>query len=795
MPAERFESAAARAMRDAIRHAGAVEIFAVGEIGDKRQVVSIEVHARGTADAVLALRDRPRSGQVVIHNHPSGVLLPSNADMEMAGRFGEDGVGFVIVDNLLERAQWVVEPTRRALIPVEAAQIERVFNQALPGLLPGWEPRPGQLGMALRIGELLTEGGPALLEAGTGTGKSLAYLVPAALWALANDRKVMVSTYTRTLQGQLVSSDLPLLRQLVPAARTAVLKGRNNYVCKRKLELVSDESPLLDTLRAWAASSPDGDREGLGIDLDDELWERVESDVDQTLRARCPHFNTCFYYQARRRAAAAHITVVNHALLLADLSIKSVADASGILPTFDRVILDEAHHLEQAATSISEVRLSIRGLQRAAGPLLPARRRRAGALETISRRWPELMAGSSEAAMALTRMRDVASMGFSSLADTVHQPLRVREAPPSPEFFGELSEELTTVAARLGALEHKLEELVQGESPDARSPVRGEDLQALLDLARARRRLEEGASAARNFLDADPDACRYLDPGPAGVTAARAPVDVAPTLRRLLVDQLEAAILTSATLAVQGRVDHYLERTGLEGAPFLSYPSPFRYAEQAILALPKDLPVPDAPGWAEVVGGVLVRAVRASRGGVFVLCTSHAAVQIFADRLESEVGRQHAILRQGKGARSRLLDRFRDDAGAVLVGTDSFWEGVSVRGDGLRQVIIPRLPFRVPTEPVAEARYERITQSGRDAFRVWSLPEAVIKLRQGFGRLIRSGVDRGAVMVLDRRLHDRWYGRVFLGSLPDARRLVGPTEMVIRELESFFRAWTPPTPP
>jgi ATP-dependent DNA helicase DinG len=245
-------------------------------------------------------------------------------------------------------------------------------------------------------------------------------------------------------------------------------------------------------------------------------------------------------------------------------------------------------------------------------------------------------------------------------------------------------------------------------------------------------------------------------------------------------------VLTSATLAVNGRIDHFLERTGLEGAAFEQFASPFHYEEQAILALPKDLPPPDAPVWLDAVGDALTQAIDASRGGAFVLCTSHQAVQQIGDLLQSTLGRRHAILRQGRGAKGRLLEQFRQDRGAVLLGTDSFWEGVSVRGDGLRLVAIPRLPFRVPTEPIAEARYERIRARGGDPFRTYSLPEAVLKLRQGFGRLVRSGTDRGAVLILDRRLHDMWYGRVFLQSLPNARRLVGPTRAVIEHLRSFY---------
>ncbi len=793
MSALRFTPPAAAALRAEIAEAGGMEVFAVGDVDAKGAVERIEIHARGTEGAVLALKSRARAGQVVIHNHPSGDLRPSEPDMHLAGNFGEDGVGFIIVDNGVERSNWIVEPLRKREVAVDFDALARFFHEGLPAILPGWEPRPGQLAMAERVAVALMEGGPVVIEAGTGTGKSLGYLAPAALWALANDKKVIVSTYTRTLQAQLVADDLPMLTRGLaalfagdkdkPALRTAVLKGRTNYLCRRKLQAAEADEAVMP-IAAWAKTSATGDIADLGFDVPEDVWERVESDTDQTLRARCPFFNTCFYYQARRTAAAAHVVVVNHALLLSDLSVKRQTEGVGILPAFDRVVLDEAHHLEQAATSVSAARVSAVGISRALMPVL-GRSRRPGALEKLGSRWPKVYAASSEAHQAGSAARDLAKIGFETLGDEIAHPLRVRGDPPHAAFFADLGDTLERVAARLGAVQAGL----QGED------VKVEDAQPLLDLGRARRRLEEAAMNARAFLNEEAEQVRYLDPGKASLAAARAPVDVAPLLRDLLVDRQFATVLTSATLAVNGRIDHFLGRTGLEGAAFETFPSPFSYEEQAILALPKDLPTPDSPDWLDAVADVLVQSIEASRGGAFVLCTSHDAVRTLGDRVESALGRRHAVLRQGKGAKGRLLEHFRKDKGAVLFGTDSFWEGVSVRGDGLRLVAIPRLPFRVPTEPIAEARYERIRARGEDPFRVFSLPEAVLKLRQGFGRLIRSGTDRGAVLLLDRRLHEMWYGRVFLASLPNARRVIGPSRLVLAQLRNFYEGMRADGPP
>lgn len=774
----RLHPEAAAALRAAIEDAGGNEVFLVGEVEGGR-VVRVEVHARGTEDAVLALRGRARPGQVVIHNHPSGELRPSGADLALAGQFGEDGVGFVIVDNEATRSFWVVEPKAKRRVGVDPATVRGFFEEALPGILPGWEPRPGQVDMALRVAVALDEGGVVVLEAGTGTGKSLAYLVPAALWAMANEDRVMVSTYTRTLQAQLLADDLPLVtRALGPALKVALLKGRNNYLCRRRLEgalAESEDEPDLLRLRDWVASTPTGDVADAGFDLPEELWERVESDADQTLRARCPHFNRCFYYEARRALAGAHVGVVNHALLLADLALKQDSGGVGVLPAFSRVVLDEGHHLEEAATSAGAVRVSARAVSRAVGPLL-ARSGRPGALERLGGRYPGVRRAAGEAEGAVTQARDHARRAFAALEVGVTEPARVRGPAPQAPVLHPLIEDLEDAAGRLGVVEAALE----GER------VPPAEAQPVLDLGRSRRRLVAAAGAARAFLEEDADHVRYLDPAPGGLGLSRAPIHVGPFVQRTLRDGLESAVLTSATLSVHHRFEHYLERVGLEGAATETWPSPFDYARHAILGLPRDLPAPDQPGFAEAAADAITDAVLASRGGAFVLCTSHAAVRELSARVEPTVGNRHALLVQGRASRGRLLERFRGDPHAVLFGTDSFWEGVSVRGDGLRLVLIPRLPFRVPTEPVAEARYERLRAEGKDPFRAFALPQAVLRLRQGFGRLIRSSTDRGAVLILDRRLHEMWYGRVFLASMPPARRLTGPLRAVITELRAFY---------
>jgi ATP-dependent DNA helicase DinG len=783
-------------LREAIREAGGIEVFAIGDVDFMRKVSRLEIHCRGTRDAVPALMERPRAGQVVIHNHPSGVVEASPADLGLAAQYGDNGIGVVIVDNDVTRDLWVVEPAKITREPIPRDRLRDFFLKDLPKVLPGYEPRPGQLAMAENLADALDQQHITVVEAGTGTGKSLGYLAPVVLWALANDSKVVVSTYTRSLQAQLVRDDLPALRRAGLDFRVALLKGRNNYLCRRKLDiLVNDESEdagLMARIQGWTDATEEGTLQDFGESLDDAIWERLQSDTDQTLRVRCPHYNTCFFYGSRRTAAASHVLVVNHALLLADLSVKSETGGDGLLPRYDRVILDEGHHLEDAATSVASCSLTHFGIRRATGPLLK-NRRRPGALARIQFAMgegrPRVARRCERVAETVAALREEADMTLEAVyGGLLHEKPQLRITPAvrqSALWQEDLAPSLATLGKLLLDAVNQLAALLgELEDGDAKPPT-----QPLLDLGRARRRLHRHAAVVGDLLGGSQEnRCHWVERDGQRARLCSAPIDVGPLLEELLFSRIAAVGITSATLTVNGSFEPWLQRHGVQDAQVTSIPSPFSYRDQAILALPRDLPRPDTPGWVERVAEVTIALLEASSGGAFVLCTSYRMVNALSARIDIALGQDHPILVQGRGSRERLLERFRQAPGAILVGTDSFWEGVSVRGDGLRLVIIPRLPFRVPTEPVAQARYERLETLGKDPFRTWSLPTAVIKLRQGFGRLIRSRSDRGAVVILDRRIHDMWYGRVFLRSLPDARRITGPARVVVQQLRDFYEA-------
>jgi len=803
----RILPAAADELRTAIREAGDNEVFAIGDC-DGTSVTGVSITCRGQSDRVVALLDRPRPGQVVIHNHPSGDLTPSNADMQLASRYGEAGIGVVIVDNEVMSANWVVEPHIEQLSPLEPERVREFFEAVLPRIMSGFEPRPQQIEMALAVTHTLNERVPLIVEAGTGTGKSLAYLIPSALWALQNDRKVVISTFTRTLQNQLLQADIPLIHHAGIEARVEVLQGRNNYLCKRRLGLALAESTdepqehaLYEALGGWSETTSDGSRLDLPVGPTSTQWERVMSDTDLTLRARCAQYGSCHYYVALRRAAAAHVVIVNHALLMADLQMRSEI-GRGILPKFDRLVLDEAHHIEDAATGAASSRCTAESIRRAILPLMDSKRRR-GALGRISR--DHLKQGSKLSlhaqddlesaimetegrALAVVRTTEDALASVAALLPNERSPLRIDAAFTQTDDWTDwirptlanLALELEQTAEQLESISTLLQdvELTEGQ------------MEPPMDVLRARRRLQGHVDTLRSFLAPPAGRARWVEAASRRksdtAAIAWAPVDMAPTLREILWEPIKAVVATSATLAVNKQFTHWKTRVGATESTELNLPSPFDHFNQALLGLPRDLAEPNTPLYLKQTAAAILRAVEISGGGAFVLCTSYAAVKTYTAALRT-LGR-FKVLAQGETERTQMLSRFISDPNAVLVGTDSFWEGVSVKGQGLRLVILPRIPFRVPTDPLHAARREHIDALGQDSFRTYELPGTILRLRQGYGRLIRSHTDKGTVLLLDTRIHSRRYGHTILAALPPARRLKGPSSWIEGEMSRFYRS-------
>jgi ATP-dependent DNA helicase DinG len=819
-------------MRHEIGEASGNEVFFIGRTNVDGIVCEVEAIARGTKQAVPAILARAACGDVVVHNHPSGDLTPSAADMEIASVAGNQGIGFAIVDNDCRRCYQVVTPfaeQKGELLSLD--EIGRVFAaDGLMAHLKGYEQRDEQLRMAFAVAEAFNKDRVVLVEAGTGTGKSLAYLVPSILWAVRNNQRVVISTNTINLQEQLIRKDLPFLaRNSSVEFKAALVKGRSNYACLRKLEHAEAEPALfpdeataeLTSIIEWSKGCQDGCRSDLSFTPRGSTWEEICCEADQCSRSKCKHFNRCFFYRARRDSSSARILVVNHALLLSDIVLRKETgyDATAILPPFTRLLFDEGHHLEDVATSHLSLVISRGSILKQLQRLVPPKANRAGLLTSISSRLTRDLPESMEALYTelsalleshlLPKAHDVShlteqTMDWLALAvereTGVEGPrehkLRVTPEVQNRAFWPECRQRVQALADALGDYTSTLRSLVRrcGDLPDKLKEKLSDQL---LDTGGIEGRLQTMADGLLFFIAEPEGYCRWIETssGHRGVQArlCAAPLDISGHVRETILDRLKTIIVTSATLTVGGDFKYLKKRTGFALLPKerlteLSLASPFDYASQVFVAVPDDMPEPTAPGYREALQERILRAVAVSRGGAFILFTSYDLLNKVYSSLAPELARLGlTALKQGDTGRHALLAHFRKDHNAVLFGTDSFWEGVDVKGEALRLVIIARLPFQVPTEPVQQARSEQIDAGGGDSFREFSIPQAVIKFRQGFGRLIRSRDDRGAVLILDRRVSTKGYGKIFLRSLPDTELIRGDSDEVFARMAAFFK--------
>ncbi len=825
----RLDPAAAVRIRTEIARARGNEVCFLARVADDGDVIEPRVVARGHRRGVLAAVREGEAGMLAVHNHPSGDLDPSPADFHVAAELHAAGLGLAIVDNDARELYVVVEaaaPRERDLLDPAAIAAALAPGGALSQAHAAYEDRPTQRAMAEAVASLFNDGGIALAEAGTGTGKSLAYLLPAVEWAVRNRERVLVSTNTINLQEQLVGKDLPLLRSATGQSfRFALVKGRGNYVSIRRAHLAAQaQSSLfdsahvgeLDAILAWLDTTGDGSLQDLPFQPTPEVWDEVASQTDVCLRARCPHFQACFYQRARRDSAAADVLVVNHSLLLADIAVRRAQGnytAPAVLPPYRHAVIDEAHHLEEAATGHLGAAVSRRGLLRTLARL---DRRGRGILAAVERELTvpaatDLLLQQTLDAIQLALRPGIETARASapttcSAASSTSSPvaregvLRLGEDfAAQPEWVENVQPSLENALVALSTLHVELQRLLERLQLDRRWADRLAE--TLLELQAAAGRVRAAEDALRLALDpaaAEPvPLVRWIErrggAGEANVAVLAAPVEIGDALRDALFERAETVVLTSATLATRDGFEFLRSRLGL-GAGGLRvregvYPSPFDYAAQAVVAIPTDLPVPrEADGPFDLATATVVEEMAAlSDGGLFVLFTSYRAMRAVAAQLRSAgVERRWPLFVQGEGSRARLLDRFTASGRGILLGVASFWEGVDVPGDPLRGLVIAKLPFMVPNEPLTAARIEAIEQFGGSGFRDYLLPHAALRLKQGFGRLIRSRADRGAVVLLDRRVVERGYGRYLLGTLPAAPVRTGPWAELRRELEAFY---------
>ena len=838
MSVERLTAAARTLLQEEIAAAHGREVSFVVRADPNGTLTDARVVARGTIDAVLALPGVATRGEMLIHNHPSGFLEPSGADLHVAARLHDEGVGFGIVNNDVSTLYIVVEmPRARVLARLDSLDVANLLTESGPVArvlgTAAFEDRPGQRDMAAYVADTYNDGGIALLEAGTGVGKSFAYLVPALEWARVNGERTVVSTNTINLQEQLVGKDLPILSRAFSTGERAVtfalLKGWRNYLCLSRLEQArAGQESLFDEARGaeleaiagWASRTADGSLSDLVEEPSNDVWDAVAAESDLCTRLKCPHFDRCFVFAARRRAAEADVVVVNHHLLASDLAVRIASDnwqEAAVLPPYRRLVLDEAHHLEDVAAQHLGTQVSMLGVQRLLGRL---ERNGRGLLPTLAaelRTQEDLMGAASRDLLgrtvldALVAARRWAEELFGRLGrrlDT-EQVLRFTDSFATDNVWREgLDVALDNLLVAFSKLRDGVETIADRLSIDDPAEMRTRLIGELRGVVRRLDTAAEGLKATLQpvgYRPAAGAAVRWMERRgrrTPNLTLSAVPLDLAPVLKEALFDRTETVILTSATLAAGGEFTFLEERLGLSLPPSRVtvreiLASPFDFGAQCVFGIPTDIPEPrdDESGHGAAVARVLLELAHASDGGVFGLFTSHGALRRAADAIRGHVGGRWPLLVQGEGQRDQLLRRFRDAGSAILLGTDSFWEGVDVPGRALRVLILAKLPFKVPSEPLTAARLERLTEAGVDGFSHYLVPLAALKLKQGFGRLIRTKSDVGVVVLLDRRVVTKRYGARMLEGLPPASRAIGNWPEVRREVEEFFALHSIGAPP
>ena len=625
-------------------------------------------------------------------------------------------------------------------------------------MIGGYEHRPGQLEMANAVNDAFLNRHHAIVEAGTGTGKTLAYLLP----AICSGRRVVISTATKSLQEQLYQKDVPFLQKhFAPNLKVAVMKGRSNFLCLAKMAALADQ-PMLKGLeevdafrqiREWSKLTETGDRAELTFLPDDsELWSRIDARRDTCTGKKCPQFEQCFLTAMQTRARDADIIIVNHHLFFADLALKQ-DDFGSILPEYSAVVFDEAHEMEDVASDYFGQQISNYRFDELARDADQAMRLTRNAAPSLLRR--------------TQRIREKSRSFFDAFPQRdgrfpfTHQE---REAflEQNREAYDGLHNALKGMETEFAALTPKPEELIRI----------------------ARRSFEIRQELAFLFESDERNFVYWFERRNKGVFLAATPIDVSQILREKLFEAFDTVILTSATLTVAGRFEFIRQRMGLDHAKECSVPPEFDYPQQALLYLPQRIPDVRDGGFAGKAADEIVTLLELSRGRAFCLFTSYSQMNDLFERVRGRL--DFPLLLQGTAPRSVLLERFKTTPYAVLFATASFWQGVDVPGDQLSCVVVDRLPFAVPSDPIVAARVRALQEEGRNPFAEFQVPEAVLALKQGFGRLIRTKTDRGVLALLDTRIQRMPYGKIFLESLPRYRRTHD-----LGEVERFLSAGRP----
>ena len=800
---EYFTPEMIRYMRTSIEEAEGNEVLFSGKANKDGIVDEIILAARGKDDSVPVIESVIDFGDVLIHNHPNGYLRPSDADLDVAGRLGRHGIGAYIIDNQVTSLYVVAEIIRRTKaepLDIDDTALYLEDGGALSQSVEGYESRPQQIDFLKAVCSSFNKDNITIAEAGTGVGKSFAYLIPAFKWAEQNKERVVISTGTINLQHQLLEKDIPVIQKLLGSKLKAVLvKGRQNYICLRRFNDRAQEASLFDTeddfkiIEKWLEVTKTGEKSDLPFFPPWELWSDICSESESCLGIKCPYRDRCFVIRSRKEATGASIIVVNHHILFSDMEARMEDDFNGtsILPNYSRVIFDEAHNLENAATSYfsqsvnkgyiikvlhqiyHRVKERIFGVYRFWSYYTEQKEK----LERIPQQIAVILARTDDLEKVI--QANVLMNDNSSVLDMRSEAINTADIY---EAVANVRNEITDLFNIITDIHDELSKMPDKEVKNDKRMYETSIIKSKLS----------GIISMLNDFIANQETCiNYIEKGKKYSSLFIAPLSVSETLRECIFNRLSNVLLVSATLSVNKSFEFYATRIGLHDvdrpvARFI-FDSPFEYKKNVLLSVPSDLPEPKGDDYSRKLSDLIKNVLIISEGKGLVLFTSYSMLKTVYDLVRDDFSNAGITLfKQGDDDNKKLLEHFFINKNSVLFATDSFWEGVDVPGDSLSVLIICRLPFKVPSDPVIKARMELIEKNGGNSFMEYSLPEAVIKLRQGFGRLIRRKSDRGVILITDTRILTKFYGKIFFNSLPETRRDITSADRICLKIEDFL---------
>ena len=792
-----------RFLRTSIEEAEGNEVLFSGKADQNGIVNEIILAARGKEDTVPVIESVIDFGDVLIHNHPNGLLVPSEADLDVAGRLGRHGIGAYIIDNQATRLYVVAEIIKRnkkELLDIDEAAGYLDDGGALSQNVEDYEARPQQIDFLKAVCSSFNKDNITIAEAGTGVGKSFAYLIPAFKWAEKNKERVIISTGTINLQHQLLEKDIPVIQKLLGTKLKAVLvKGRQNYLCLRRFNDRLQEAGLFDNeadfkaIEKWLEVTKTGERSDLSFFPTWELWSDICSESESCLGIKCPYRDKCFVIKSRKEATGASIIVVNHHLLFSDMEARMEDDFNGtsILPNYSRVIFDEAHNLENAATSYFSQSVNKGYILKVMHQIY---RRVKDRIFGIYRFWSyyteqktKLESIPQQIAVIISRTDDLEKVIQANVLMNDNSPvLDMRSdsinASDIYEAVGNLRNEVNYLFNIITDIHEELSKMPDKEVKNDKR---------MYETSIVKNKLSGIISMLNDFIANQETCINYIEKGKKYSSLFIAPLSVSETLREIIFNRLSNVVLVSATLSVNKSFEFYATRIGLHDvdrpvARFI-FDSPFEYKKNVLLSIPSDLPEPKSADYSQKLSDLIKNVLIISEGKGLVLFTSYSMLKTVYDLVRDDFSNAGITLfKQGDDDNKKLLGNFFINKNSVLFATDSFWEGVDVPGESLSVLIICRLPFKVPSDPVIKARMELIEKNGGNSFLEYSLPEAVIKLRQGFGRLIRRKSDRGVILITDTRILSKYYGKIFFNSLPETRRDITSSDRICLKIEDFL---------